>query len=87
MIIIFTIFIAVLCLVLSSLAYTNDAIYHCSYALRVSHVTGGLAWSTPTFLLQPPVPEDKELCFTVESTPTQFASKLTEFGSTNSGKL
>ncbi|RVW70674.1 putative disease resistance protein [Vitis vinifera] len=46
---------------------------------------GGLAWSTPTFLLQPPVPEDKELCFTVESTPTQFASKLTEFG--RGGKL
>ncbi|RVW13301.1 Disease resistance protein [Vitis vinifera] len=32
-----------------------------------STTKGGLAWSTPTFLLQPPVPEDKELCFTVES--------------------
>ena len=67
--------------------YAYNVIHQCSYALGGSHTIGGMEWPTFAFFRQSPVSNDAEFHVTIESIPIQFVPKLTEFGSTKSGKL
>ena len=65
--------------------YTMQYIYVVYNVLRGSHVRGDQGWLTSAFLgRQPPVSQVEELHVTIEIIPTRF---VTEFASTNSGKL